>query len=198
MTADISDGARRRALAAGAKDFLTKPVDAIEVLLRIQNLLETRFLYQELQQSADRRIREQAALLDRANDAILVEDLEHRIEYWNEGATKLYGWTAAEAIGRNALQLLFEGPALDRREASERSLKEGNWEGELHQVRRDRRPLTVAPPLDSGLRRSRSAKIAADHQYRHHPKEGTRGAVGSGPAHGGGRCTGWRRGPRLQ
>src|SRR2546426_12581969 len=41
--------AKQRALAAGAKDFLTKPFDRIEVLLRIKNLLDTRFLYLELE-----------------------------------------------------------------------------------------------------------------------------------------------------
>jgi putative two-component system response regulator len=45
LTADIRPEVKRRALAAGAKDFVTKPFDRTEVLLRIQNLLETRFLY---------------------------------------------------------------------------------------------------------------------------------------------------------
>jgi putative two-component system response regulator len=45
LTADIRPEIKRRALAAGAKDFVTKPFDRTEVLLRIQNLLETRFLY---------------------------------------------------------------------------------------------------------------------------------------------------------
>ncbi len=54
LTADATAESKRRALAAGAKDFLTKPLDAVEVLLRIENLLETRFLYQKLQQRADR------------------------------------------------------------------------------------------------------------------------------------------------
>lgn len=49
LTADISADAKQRALAAGAKDFLTKPFDRTEVLLRIKNLLETRFLYRELE-----------------------------------------------------------------------------------------------------------------------------------------------------
>src|ERR1043165_9512628 len=70
LTADITPAARRRALAAGAKDFLTKPFDAIEVLLRIKNLLETRCVYQQLARRARDQIQEQAALLDRANDAI--------------------------------------------------------------------------------------------------------------------------------
>lgn len=44
LTADVTLHARRRALSLGAKDYLTKPFDAIEVVLRIFNLLETRIL----------------------------------------------------------------------------------------------------------------------------------------------------------
>jgi signal transduction histidine kinase len=50
LTADITPGAKQRALAAGAKDFLTKPFDQIELLLRVRNLLETRLVYLRLQQ----------------------------------------------------------------------------------------------------------------------------------------------------
>ena len=49
LTADSTAEAKRRALSAGAKDFLAKPFDRTEVLLRIQNLLETRLLYRQLQ-----------------------------------------------------------------------------------------------------------------------------------------------------
>jgi putative two-component system response regulator len=45
LTADIRPEIKRRALAAGAKDFITKPFDRTEVVLRIQNLLETRLLH---------------------------------------------------------------------------------------------------------------------------------------------------------
>ena len=48
LTADITPEAKRRALTAGAKDFLTKPFDQTEVALRIKNLLENRFLQLEL------------------------------------------------------------------------------------------------------------------------------------------------------
>ena len=50
LTADISPNAKQRALASGARDFLAKPFDFIEVFLRIRNLLETRYLYQQLEQ----------------------------------------------------------------------------------------------------------------------------------------------------
>ena len=49
LTADATPGARERALAAGAKDFLTKPIDRLEMLLRVSNLLETRGLYLRVQ-----------------------------------------------------------------------------------------------------------------------------------------------------
>ncbi len=48
LTADATSEARRRALSLGAKDFLTKPFDAIELMLRVWNLLETRQLYKHL------------------------------------------------------------------------------------------------------------------------------------------------------
>ena len=48
VTADLSVEVRQRALGAGARDFLNKPFDAVEALLRIRNLLTTRFLYLQL------------------------------------------------------------------------------------------------------------------------------------------------------
>lgn len=49
LTADVTREAWERALTAGAKDFLTKPFDRAEVLLRVRNLLETRFMYLQLE-----------------------------------------------------------------------------------------------------------------------------------------------------
>ena len=51
LTADTTIQARRKALALGAKDFVAKPFDVIEVGLRISNLLETRLLYDRLRAS---------------------------------------------------------------------------------------------------------------------------------------------------
>jgi signal transduction histidine kinase len=50
LTADITAETKRRAFLAGAKDFLTKPLDHSEVVLRMKNLLENRFLHLELQE----------------------------------------------------------------------------------------------------------------------------------------------------
>lgn len=49
LTADTTGVAKEQALSRGAKDFLTKPFEHTEVLLRVKNLLETRSLHAELQ-----------------------------------------------------------------------------------------------------------------------------------------------------
>src|SRR6267143_1211303 len=69
LTADVTLESRRRALAAGASDFVTKPFDRTEVLLRVRNLLETRFLHQELRrqnESLETQVRERTQQFLRA------------------------------------------------------------------------------------------------------------------------------------
>ena len=73
LTADSSPEARRRALSMGAKDFLTKPFDHDEALLRIRNLLETRMLHLELQRQNARLeegVRERTQELQRMVDLL--------------------------------------------------------------------------------------------------------------------------------
>ena len=72
LTADIASETRRRALGAGAKDFLTKPFDAAEVGVRIGNLLETRFLYRELE-AQNQRLAE--TVRERTNQLLQSEKL---------------------------------------------------------------------------------------------------------------------------
>ena len=66
LTADVTPEARKRALAAGAHDFLTKPFEALEVTLRIRNLLNARRLYLELEaqnRSLDQTVKERTERL---------------------------------------------------------------------------------------------------------------------------------------
>lgn len=92
---------------------------------------------------AEEQIREQAALLDKAQDAILVRSLDDRIVFWNRGAERIYGWTAEEAVGQNARDLLF-GENVTQYEHARQILNEtGEWIGELHQVTKTGEELTV-------------------------------------------------------
>ena len=94
---------------------------------------------------AEEKIREQATLLDNAQEAIGVRSLEHRIIYWNKGAERLYGWTAEEVIGKNPVEFLFKGKEEPSQviEAKSIVLEKGVWTGELHQITKDERDMIV-------------------------------------------------------
>ncbi|MGQ9871635.1 MAG: PAS domain S-box protein [Leptodesmis sp.] len=101
------------------------------------DLLERERMQSVLEESEERfRIlssREQAALLDIASDAIFVRDLDHQILYWNQGAEQLYGWSATEAIGQQASDLLQE-PTPQIAEIVQTLLDQGEWRGEIHKT----------------------------------------------------------------
>ena len=83
LTADINPETKRQALTEGAIDFLTKPFDATEVILRIRNLLQTRALHLQLQnqnQLLDKRVRERTLELEETQLEIL-ERLALAAEY---------------------------------------------------------------------------------------------------------------------
>ena len=68
LTADVTMEARRRTLASGATDFISKPFDTVEIGLRIQNSLRMRFLHRELQNEKallEKRVRERTRSLER-------------------------------------------------------------------------------------------------------------------------------------
>ncbi len=93
-------------------------------------------------QEAEARIREQASLLDKARDAILVRGLDHHLTYWNKGAERIYGWTSPEVRGLSEEKLLYRDTAAFHK-ACEQVLHTGEWIGELVQHDRQGRELTI-------------------------------------------------------
>ena len=92
--------------------------------------------------AAHSSLREQAELLDKAQDAILVQDMDRRILYGNKSAERLYGWTASEVMGR-CVEDVLRGPPESAQLGIASVLKDGEWGGELLQWRRDGTTLTV-------------------------------------------------------
>jgi PAS domain S-box-containing protein len=91
----------------------------------------------------ERRLAEQARLLDLTNDAIFICDLRDRITFWNRGAKELYGYPAEEALGRVASELLCtEFP--ESIERIRKNLERDNrWSGELVHRRKDGSKVVV-------------------------------------------------------
>lgn len=97
---------------------------------------------EEAQQQALARIAEQASLLDKARDAILVRDLQHRVTYYNKSAERIYGWSAEDITGVSVRERFFPDPAVFDRTMAE-LLSEGDWQGELSVVGRGGATLTI-------------------------------------------------------
>ncbi len=97
------------------------------------------------QLQAEALLRRQAKLLDLANDAILVRDLQDEtITYWNEGAVRLYGWSAEEALGAYIHDFLSTTFPLPLEEIKQKFLEQGLWRGELVHKTRAGREITVS------------------------------------------------------
>ncbi len=93
LTADITMETRRRALVAGADDFVTKPLDHTEVMVRTRNLLQKRFL--------ERELREQNELLDRLVK-VRTQELEATLERLKAAQGQLVKQERLRALGMMA------------------------------------------------------------------------------------------------
>jgi len=144
------------------RQFLRKDNQTVPVEVALSAAGEDQ--YQELirditeRKRGERQLRKQAELLSLAHDAIIVRDTKGQINFWNQGAEKTYGWTAAEAIGRITHHLLQTKFPVSL-EALEAALQErGEWEGELAHTARDGRKIFVTSR--QSLRRDKNSASA--------------------------------------
>jgi PAS domain S-box-containing protein len=164
VTALDDRNARMLGLSAGAEEFLSRPVDRAELCVRVRNLLRLKAYgddydkYSQMLESvvasrsadlAERTkqaavLTEQAALLDLAQDAIVVRDMHGRISFWSRGAEVLYGWPSQGALGQNEYELLKTEYSEPTEHIDATLLRQGQWEGEATQYRRDGTRVIVA------------------------------------------------------
>ncbi|MFN7945811.1 MAG: PAS domain-containing protein [Blastocatellia bacterium] len=83
------------------------------------------------------------ALLDQAQDALIVRDLDDRIVFWNARAEQLYGWPKGEALGRNLYEVLITADSGPLRASSLALAQTGEWTGEITQKTRSGRKIFV-------------------------------------------------------
>jgi PAS domain S-box-containing protein len=122
---------------------IDNPVDALELsAFLITALVITRAVSRS--RRAEERSAERAQLLDLTHDTIFVQDMGSVIKYWNRGAEERYGWTAEQAVGRVAHDLLKTAFPLPLEQIKAEVMRTGRWEGELVHTRRDGTQIVVA------------------------------------------------------
>jgi PAS domain S-box-containing protein len=102
-----------------------------------------RHLLEEERHRAYAQIQEQAALLDKAQDAIIVHDLNWRAQYWNPSAAQLYGWSFDDVKTKDLKSEVFKTDEANLAEALQEALAQGEWSGELGQMNKEGKPLRV-------------------------------------------------------
>jgi len=171
VTALSSRDSRILGLSAGAEDFLSKPIDRAELSLRVKSLLRLKSYADhydnysqvlatevalrtaelvertEVLEKQARMLTQQSALLDLAQDAIMVQDMSGHILFWSAGATAIYGWTREEALGAVSYVLLDEESTEPRKRLEATLLLNGRWEGEVIRRTREGRRITIAKRL---------------------------------------------------
>jgi PAS domain S-box-containing protein len=89
-------------------------------------------------QTLENALRSQALLLQLTHDAIIVRSFDDgRIQFWNKGATEIYGWSVDEAVGEAMQDLLHPRYYEPLKDIEEKMARYGHWEGESIQTRKD-------------------------------------------------------------
>ncbi|MBD2005196.1 MULTISPECIES: diguanylate cyclase [Cyanophyceae] len=144
MVGTVMDITRRKQTELNlqkAKDELEfKAIERNEELSQANEKLQLELFER---QRTQKMLQDQAQLLDLAHDAILTLDLNFNVTFWNRGAEKMYGWTKQEALGKESHKLLQTQFPKGLPEIQTKLLREGRWEGELIQTKRDGTTIVV-------------------------------------------------------
>src|SRR2546422_1383402 len=105
LSGTIGEEAAVESLQRGAVDYVLKDKPGRLVAAVKRALHEAAQKAERSRQ--DQQLREQAVLLDLAQDAIVVTEMGGIVRYWSQGAERLHGWTRAEVLGRSTKEFLY-------------------------------------------------------------------------------------------
>lgn len=120
--------------------------DAVALISSIFKIFAARTASELERLNAVSLIAEQASLLDKTHDAMIVRDMNRCITYWNKAAEILYGWTANEAIGQDIHKLLKHEP-VEVKQTEKALFKNDEWSGEMTKRHKDGSLLTIESRL---------------------------------------------------
>ena len=140
VTGSMGEEAAIETIKDGATDYVLK--DRLSRLIPSMQRAIREAEQEEKNRQAEEKNRQQAALLDKAQDAIMVTDIEDRILFWNRSAERIYGWPAVAVVGRKATELLpVDAERYD--EAKKELLEKGSWMGEMIAANRGGNELVI-------------------------------------------------------
>ena len=170
LSARAGEEARIEGMEARADDYLIKPFSARELLALVESHLKmSRFRHEatEAVRQAERNASLLASIVESSDDAIVSKNLEGIIMSWNQGAERLFGYTAAEVIGKS-INILIPPDRLEEEPRILARLRRGERVDhfETIRVRKDGSrlniSLTISPVKDAQGRVVGASKIARD------------------------------------
>ena len=122
--------------------LFTEALAKVDFIMSTLQIFSARAAAEMEHVGADSRIRGQASIMDKARDAIIIRSLDSRVQFWNKGAERMYGWTASEAQSDpQHAPVHVDVVAFDA--AIRQVSANGDWSGELECRRRDGSVLAV-------------------------------------------------------
>lgn len=157
----LTDSDRIQGYRSGAVDYISVPIIPDVLRAKVNIFVElhrkTRLL-ESLNMDLEQRVAERAAELEKseeqfrmraelvelASEAIMVRSLDGKIQFWNTGAQKLYGWRREEVIGQDLHQVLITEFPVPRAEVEDSLRERRSWQGNLTQRTKDGSEIVVA------------------------------------------------------
>ena len=170
LSARAGEESRIEGLQSGADDYLVKPFSARELLARVRShlaLAEVRKDSAELGNKLRLHSELLASIVASSDDAIVSKNLDGIITSWNPAAERIFGYTAAEAIGRH-ITLIIPSDRRDEEIAIIDRVRRGERTDHFDtvRVRKDGTLLnisvTVSPVHDASGKIIGASKVARD------------------------------------
>lgn len=130
------------ALRASGEEF---PIEASISRTTVNNEKIFTVIVRDVTESVRHRqqIEQQSQMLDQVSDAVSVVDMDGRITFWNQAASRLFGWPADEVLGKKAYEILYRGDPETMLQLMRETNARRSWAGELTKTTRSGKSIVV-------------------------------------------------------